>query len=245
VMRTFAVSSIGFSGTALTRMLHKGATYRGYVATSSLQPMVTRLLMEDLEAPTYVYAYWPTIDTISHVVGPLTTEHSAEVAAFDANFGRLVRRLPGDGRTLLMLTADHGHIDTEPAEQVSLADHPELLGMLRVAPAGERRAVFLYPRDGAAQQVVAYARDRLRDVAVPATRDEATRLGLFGPGGLSERAAGRIGDVLLFPRRNLQISAPIEPPEGAPPLPPAPVFRGLHGGLTADEALVPLLAIRA
>jgi hypothetical protein len=245
VARTFAVNPIGFSGTALTRMLHQGATYRGYVATSSLQPMVTRLLMEDLDSPTYVYAYWPTVDTISHVVGPLTSEHSAEVAAFDTNFARLVQRLPGDGRTLLMLTADHGHIDTEPTEQVSLADHPELLGMLRATPAGERRAVYLYPRDGAAQEVVAYALDRLRDVAVPATRDEATQFGLFGPGGLSERAAGRIGDVLLFPRRNLQISAPIEPPEGAPPLPPAPVFRGLHGGLTEDEALVPLLAIRA
>ena len=37
----------------------------------------------------------------------------------------------------------------------------------------------------------------------------------------------------------------VEVIEGAPP-PRAPtVFYGLHGGLTADEALVPLLALRA
>jgi hypothetical protein len=226
-------------------MLHKGATYRGYVATSSLEALVTRLLAEDLDARTYVYAYWPTIDTISHVVGSLTEEHSAEVYAFDANFGRLVRRLPGDGRTLLLLTADHGHIDTEPTEQVSLADHAALLRMLRVPPAGERRAVYLHPREGAQRDVQQYVNERLGDVAVSATRDEAVTHGLFGPGELPERAAARIGEVIVFPRRNLHIVTPIEPPEGAPQLPPPPVFRGLHGGLTEDEALVPLLALRA
>ena len=46
-------------------MLHQHAKYSGYIATSSLQPIVTRLLAESDE-PTYVYAYWPTIDTIAH-----------------------------------------------------------------------------------------------------------------------------------------------------------------------------------
>jgi len=49
--------------------------------------------------------------------------------------------------------------------------------------------------------------------------------------------------VLLFPRGALQLVAPIESPDGSPP-PRTPVFRGLHGGLTADEAVVPLLAVR-
>src|SRR6266581_4601654 len=46
VKRTFAVNPIGFSGTALTRMLHQHAAYAGFVATSSLGPIVTRLLTE-------------------------------------------------------------------------------------------------------------------------------------------------------------------------------------------------------
>jgi hypothetical protein len=78
-------------------------------------------------------------------------------------------------------------------------------------------------------------------VASAMLRDEAVSLGLFGPGALSARAAGRIGDVLLFPRGNLQMISPVETADGtAAPRP----FRGLHGGLTADEALVPLLAVR-
>jgi hypothetical protein len=143
------------------------------------------------------------------------------------------------------LTADHGHVDTAPEFSVAFADHPELLGMLRVLPAGERRVVYLHPKPGALPDVLAYARDRLGEVAPAMLRDDAVELGLFGPGPLSERAAVRIGEVLLFPRRNLQLIAPVETVDGAPPPRPPTVFRGLHGGLTADEAVVPLLALRA
>ena len=243
VQRTFAVNPIGFAGTALTRMLHQHATYTGYIATSSLQPIVSRLLSESDE-PTYVYAYWPTIDTIAHIVGPLTPEHSAEVAAFDFQVGRLVERLPRRGDTLVMLTADHGHVSTRPEEGIQFADHPELLAMLRVMPAGERRAVYLHPKPGATLEVAEYARERLREVAPAMLRDDAVELGLFGPGRLSGRAAARIGEVLLFPRGSLQLIAP--PPENVDGNPPkSPAFRGLHGGLTPEEALVPLLALRA
>jgi hypothetical protein len=241
--RTFAVNPGHFAGTALTRMLHQGATYAPYVATSSMDPIVARLLA-DSDEPTYIYAYWPTVDTIAHLVGPLTPEHGAEVAAFDLQIGRLLHHLPDRGDTLILLTADHGHVDTAPEFSVAFADHPELLAMLRVVPAGERRVVYLHPRPGATEEVVAYARDRLRTIAPVMRRDDAVALGLFGPGQLSERAAARIGEVLLFPRGNLQLVTPIETPEGSPP-PRSPAFRGLHGGLTPDEAIVPLLALRA
>lgn len=243
VRRTFAVNPNYFAGTSLTRMLHRGATYGGYISTSSLEPIVSRLL-DETEETTYIYAYWPTVDTIAHLVGPLTPEHGSEVAAFDLQIGRLVKHLPRRGDTLVLFTADHGHVDTAPENSVVFADHPELLAMLRVLPAGERRAVYLYPQPGAAEQVIAYARERLRDVATSVWRDEAVMFGLFGPGPLSEQAAGRIGEVLLFPRGNLQMVPPIQTADGTPP-PRVPAFRGLHGGLRPDEALVPLLAVRS
>src|SRR5262249_81537 len=108
VRRTFAVNPMHFAGAALTRMLHQGAACSGSIGTSSLQPIVSRLLHASDEV-TYIYAYWPTIDTIAHVIGPLTPEHGAEVAAFDFQVGRLLRSLPERGDTLVMLTADHGH----------------------------------------------------------------------------------------------------------------------------------------
>ncbi|GAC1326309.1 MAG: alkaline phosphatase family protein [Chloroflexota bacterium] len=246
VERTFAVNPHHFAGTALTRMLHQHATYTGYIATSSLEPIVSRLVA-DSDAPTYIYAYWPTVDTIAHALGPNSPEHASEVSAFDHQFGRLLDSLPRRGDTLVMLTADHGHVDSGPDHCIPLADHPELLAMLALPAAGERRVLYLHTRDGAAEDLAAYARERLREVAWPMTRDQAVALGLFGPSGLSERAASRVGDVLLFAKRNLQLMPPVEPlptPDGPAPRPPL-IFRGLHGGLAPEEALVPLLAYRA
>jgi predicted AlkP superfamily pyrophosphatase or phosphodiesterase len=222
-------------------MLHQGATYRGYVATSSLSSLVSAALAEDQSTPTYVYAYWPTVDTIAHVVGPRTDEHSAEVAAFDTAFARMLGKLDGD-RTLVLFTADHGHVDSGPDRVVWLDEHTDLLAMLRQPVAGERRAVYLYVADGQVDAVMSYARTRLNDIATAMTRDEAIAYGLFGPSPISDRALGRIGDVLLFPRGALQLAATIRGPDGVPVQ--QPPFRGLHGGLTEDEALVPLLAVR-
>jgi predicted AlkP superfamily pyrophosphatase or phosphodiesterase len=222
-------------------MLHQDAAYVGYVATSSLEPVVSRIVHASTDT-TYVYAYWPTIDTIAHVIGPLTPEHGAEVAALDLQVGRLLHALEGRHDTLVLLTADHGHVDAHPEDAVNFTDHPALLGMLRAIPAGERRVVYLYPRQGAIADVVAYTRENLRYAAATMLRDEAVTAGLFGPGSLSERAAERIGEVLLFPRGTLQMVTPVDSPNGEPPR--TPVFRGLHGGLTADEAVVPLLAVR-
>jgi hypothetical protein len=221
-------------------MLHQYATFAGYIATSSIQPMVTRLLA-DADERTYVYAYWPTVDSVTHIAGPMADVHGAEVSGLDHQIGRLLRSLPRRDDTLLIITADHGHIDTDPDESIAFAEHPELLRMLRAVPAGERRAVYLYPKAGATTEVAGYTRERLRDVAATMLRDDAVEQGLFGPGQLSERAASRIGEVLLFPRGTLQLVTPSEVADGMP-LPK--VFRGLHGGLTPDEALVPLVAVR-
>lgn len=242
--RTFAVNPSGFAGTALTRMLHQQATYCGYIATSSLVAIVPRLL-DQQDEPTYVYAYWPTVDTISHVIGPVTDEHGAEVASFDSALGRLLQRLSTQGRgdTLLMLSADHGHVDTGPEHQVSLDEHAELIEMLRLPVAGERRAAYLYARDDrAAGDLISYAREKLGEQAVAMTQAEAIAAGLFGPGEIRDAARQRIGDVLLFPRGNLQLTSTVIGHDGNPMN--APQFRGLHGGLTEDEALVPLLAVR-
>jgi predicted AlkP superfamily pyrophosphatase or phosphodiesterase len=233
VERTYAVNPAHFANTALTRMLHQGADYRGYVATSSLSVVAPRLLADAAEGPVYLYAYWPTVDTVAHVNGPESEEHSAEVFAFDAAVGRLLERLPARGDTLLLLTADHGHVQTSPEQQVMLSDHPRLLEMLTVPPAGERRAVYLHTQQVA--EVLAYAQDHLRDTAAAMTREDAVGAGLFGTKQLSKRAESRIGDVLLFPRGNLQITPSVDAPAN---------FRGLHGGLSAEEAIVPLLAMR-
>ncbi len=238
------VNPLAYQRTPLSRMWHQGSAYHGYVATSSLSVIVPRILRE-ARGPAFVYAYWPTVDTVTHLRGPDSPEHGAEVASLDLALARLLDALPGQGDTLVLLTADHGHIGTSVDEQVSLNGFGDIVDLLAAPPAGERRATYLYAREDAAERLEDAARQHLSDVAVVLSQSEAVSLGLFGPAPLSERAARRIGDVLLLPRGNYQISftLPDDVPADERPSAPPP-FCGLHGGLTPQEALIPLLAVR-
>lgn len=244
VPATVAVNPSYFEGTALTSMLHQGAEFSGYVATSTIPVRVPRLLRDNPDRATYVFAYWPTVDTVAHVHGPISPEHGAEVAAFDLALGRLIGDLPAD--TLLLVTADHGHVQTSTARHVDLQDFPRVMRLLCHPPAGERRAVYLHARPGQEQALEEAARAELGHVAVVLSRAEAVREGLFGHQPLSARATQRIGDILLLARDDYQLV--FEPPTEHVPerlrLHPSKEVRGMHGGLSPWEALVPLLALR-
>ena len=77
----------------------------------------------------FVYAYYPELDSVAHVHGIASDEAQAELARIDAAFASVVRAMQGS-RTILIVTADHGFVDTTPATRVDLQDHPELAAML-------------------------------------------------------------------------------------------------------------------
>lgn len=245
VCEVHTVNPATLRGTPLSRMLLQGAQHHAYAASSGLASIIPRLVRAET-ARTYVYAYWPTVDTVSHMEGPWSPEHGDEVAALDRTVERLIDRLPHDGDVLLLLTADHGHLQCPLEHEILLDDYPDLLALLDAPPAGERRVTYLYARPGLTQPLAQLARERLGTWAVVLTRDEAVALGLFGPVSGDEPHFERVGDVLLLARGDYQLrgSVPLDavPPAQRPPA--AATFRGLHGGLSPAEQLVPLLALR-
>ena len=57
---------------------------------------------------------------------------------------------------MLIVTSDHGQIETPPARAEHLSGHPALQEMLLMPPAAEPRASWLYVRPGHAESVRAY-----------------------------------------------------------------------------------------
>ncbi|HEY7623786.1 MAG TPA: alkaline phosphatase family protein [Candidatus Limnocylindria bacterium] len=225
-----------FRGEAMTRMHAAEAGYAGYYLPSSMSVRLRDLLAERPwgDAPAYVYAYWAGIDSVAHVSGPRSAEHATEAALFDKALERAVAgRPPGD--TLIFLTADHGHAFTDPEKLVDLVGDDQLRSLLRNPIAGEPRLAFLHTDQ----------RDRVREHLerrYPATffyldRDEAIAAGLFGRGD-DHIARRRIGDVLAMLENDR--AASIVRVDGQ-------TFRhrGSHGGMSADEMRIPILAWRA
>jgi predicted AlkP superfamily pyrophosphatase or phosphodiesterase len=221
-----------FRSEAMTRMHAAEASYVGYVLPSSMGVRLRGLL--EAPRPSYVYAYWSGIDTVSHLYGPHSEEAAMEAALFDLDLRRaLGDRDPGD--TLVFLTADHGHATTDPDKMLDFVGDEELRALLRNPPAGEPRLVFLHT--DRPKEVRAYVDRKWPGLVTLLDRDELIDAGLFGRGDPMV-ARRRIGEVVALLDRDL--SASIVKVEGQ-----TIRHRGSHGGMTADEMRIPVLAWRA
>ncbi|MEP6694598.1 MAG: alkaline phosphatase family protein [Chloroflexota bacterium] len=222
-----------FRSEAMTRMHAAEANYVGYVLASSMGVRL-RAGIQDAPRPSYIYAYWSGIDTVSHLYGPRSEEAAMEAALFDLD----LRRAVGDrqaGDTLILLTADHGHAATDPDKMLDIVGDLELRALLRNPPAGEPRLVFLHTDRPDA--VRAHIEHRWPGLVTLLDRDELIEAGLFGQGDPTV-ARRRIGEVVgLFDR---DLSASIVKVEGQ-------TLRhfGSHGGMSPDEMRIPILAWRA
>ncbi|WP_254767593.1 alkaline phosphatase family protein [Salinilacihabitans rarus] len=238
---SYAIQPAKFVDSGYTRATTAGAERIGYDTVADLALSIRRTL-EDASGKTYVYAYEPTIDAISHAEGTGGERYRANLGAILDRLRReLVDRLdPAVAeRTLLLVTADHGIVDTVPAENVDLTgldDWPALRGTFRRDAAGEPRLPTGSPRN-----VHFHVRpDRLAEArgiveanldARTFTREEALDRGLFGPGTPSPPFDRRCGDLIAVHRNR-----------GVWWREMASV--GMHGGLTREEMLVPFAAAR-
>jgi hypothetical protein len=233
-----ALSRDRFEGSGFTRMIYDGATYAPYSTFSGLGHELRRLLEREPPVP-FVIVYWDELDMALHRHGPDVGLTAFEVDRLHHLLRWVARGLPpGRARSVrVVLTADHGLVAADPLAQLRVDAQRAVLDRLARPPAGDRRAAFLVPRPGATSDVrheverLLAGRGRVLDAAAAIER------GLFGPPPHHPELRERVGELLVLP----------EPPGGVLYyLPGAPPPRSLsvaaHGGLDADELLVPLLA---
>ncbi|WP_230684726.1 alkaline phosphatase family protein [Cellulomonas sp. JZ18] len=225
-----AVTSVGparFAGSGLTNAVLRGPAY---VAAEQLDARVDATVRA-LRAPGLAYLYWGEVDKAGHHHGWGSWQWGDALSELDAALARLARSLPRG--TLLVVTADHGMVDVDPARRRDLAADP-VLGADVALTAGEPRALHLHLDPGADAVAVA---DRWRGVlgedAVVATRETAVGDGWFGP--VADHVRPVVGDVVVA------MTGAATVVDSRTQTPASIALVGVHGSLTAREMLVPLL----
>lgn len=228
--------------TALSRMHNRGVAHNVSIHTAAdMFVQLRRLLLRSDRQRYYVSAYWPSVDGLMHYQGPYSDSVMAEARVLLETFDReLLRPLAasGKGDTMLCIAADHGQISTPAKQQVNLSDHPALATLLLMRPSGEPRAPYLYAKHGAGDELLAYIRERLPEAMTAFPAEEALASGLFGPPPHAPESAGRLGDVVVAMRAGYVLLSDDEPGF-------LKKMVGRHGGLSAEEMLVPWLVFRA
>ena len=196
---------------------------------NTLQGMV-RQIVRASKTHRFVYAYWDALDAFSHHFGPdgaLAVRHFRELEAAVRMLARGIRDCT------LIVTADHGQIETSRQMMVHLDDHPKLAEMLTVPLSGESRLAYCYVRAHRARDFENYIRKRLSHAChLRRSRSFARH---FGPRPTKEFLQ-RIGDYVLIMkgRHTIQDELPGERRH---------FHRGVHGGLSEEEMLVPLVVL--
>ncbi len=181
----------------------------------------------------YIYAYWPDLDSLAHDHGIGSPQAAELFAALEAAFARFFAAIAGSG-TIVIVTADHGFIDSGPERVVHMEDHPELAETLALPLCGEPRAAFCYVRPDRCQQFEDYVRGRLADRAVLMRSPALIEQGFFGRGRPHPRLGERIGDYVLLMRDNYVLKDWLLGERRF-------VHIGVHGGLSEREMHVPLI----
>lgn len=181
----------------------------------------------------YVYAYWPELDSLCHRYG---TENEVVTGHFDSLCAALQEFLDaaqGDGETLVLICADHGHIDTPAGKTVEIEAHPALAQCLALPLCGEPRAAFCYVHADAAQRFEQYVKDELADQCQLLSRTQLLDSGLLGTGRPHAEISQRVGDYLLLMRNDWIIRDRLPGEEKV-------IQVGVHGGISTEEMFVPL-----
>jgi hypothetical protein len=198
-----------------------------------LEEMVVETVRDFGRKSGFVHAYYPRFDALSHAYGCRSSRVKACFEKVDGMFARLCERLAGS-RTRILVTADHGFIDSSPERTLQLAPDDEVSAMFAAPLFGERRLAFCMVREGAAREFERWAGEALRGRAVVMQGADCIDAGLLGPGSHHPRLAERVGTHVLLMEPGWTI---VDVVEGEIPH----KMIGVHGGMTADEMLVPLV----
>lgn len=230
------VTARRIAGSAYSRFHAGPAQVHGYRSLSGLFGQLEHLLRAD-GPPRYVHAYWSELDHLAHEHGVSHRRTREHLRQIETQLARFLRQIAGSD-TLLLVTADHGFIDTAPERSLLLNDYPDLAQQLRLPLAGESRLAFVHAKPDRRETLGLDLAELLGDRATVLSGAQFIAAGFLGPGEHHPAIAQRVGDwvVAMADGWTLRDRLPGEKPF-------MPV--GVHGGLSEAELNVPLVVFEA
>lgn len=230
-VETHVILSRDIAKSGLSQLLYRGATRIHPTVDLADLFVASRRMLRSESGKLFLSLYWGDVDAVAHTYGPFTEEFVATFRALDGVLEREWRdQLDG---ALLIVTSDHGFVAMNRGDyhQLSQAENRCLLRL----PVGEPRASYLFVRDGQRQAMAELAAAQFDDSLICLDSHAALSMGLFGTGELKPEVASRIGDLLLVSTDRTGLFHPY---------PDAAMLKGMHGGLTPQEMIVPLIVAR-
>jgi hypothetical protein len=219
-----SVNKRQFANSGLTMASQRGADY---VGVDGAGERIAAVIDSTRWDPSLTYVYDSDLDWTGHKFGVASSQWLQQLALIDSQAEQLREALPPSTR--LALVADHGMVDCDRRIDIddnrALRDGVTLLG-------GEARFRHIYCAPGAIDDVVATWRETLGEAAQVVRREDAVAEGWFGP--VDPGVMPRLGDVMAVTTGGTGLFSSVD-------FSYETTLVGLHGSMTADEMLIPIL----
>ena len=179
----------------------------------------------------YIYAYWSQLDHIAHEKGINHKKADKHIKEIDKKLAKFIKTIKGTDTTLIV-TADHGHMESPLKRNIFLADHLKLKACLSTQLCGEKRTAYCYVHPSKAKQFENYVKNNLSKYFYLFKSQELIDKNFFGLFKENPKLFDRIGDYTLIAKENYLISDDKDKKD-----------IGQHAGISKEEMLVPLIII--
>lgn len=230
---SYVIMPAELANSEYTRATTIGAKVLPYAGINGLFRQTTKAVRS--KGKKLVYAYWPGFDASCHEFGCRSKKTTRHFKELNKRLKKFLTSLKGTNTTVI-ITADHGLIDTAKSRRVFLNKHPKLMETLVMPLSGDSRAAYCYVRPDKTKQFEKYVRTKLKKYFWLFKSKDLVKRGLFGTFGPNQRLFERIGDYTLIAKSNYTIK---DSPPGEDHF-----LIGTHSGLTERELFVPLIVVK-
>jgi hypothetical protein len=244
-IQTFTHMHISNASNACSKLIFEDSTIVPALKTSDLIVNLRKNLEKTCSGG-YFFVHIDSLDTISHQYGPQSDQYAVELSTITHLLQKeLAEKINPTAakETLLLVTADHGAINTNPDKTTYLNRSQKPLtnrkcgkDRKRILPTGSPRDIFLHIKDEKLCETKEALTQQIGGKAQVLETQEAIKNGLFGVGKASREFVERAGNLLILPYAKETIW--FTNPEGR-----KITFLGQHGGLNPEEMLVPFAAV--
>ncbi len=235
-----------YTPSTFSDLVFRGARVSPYHSIQEALVYLSELVALKNSLPTYYFVYFDRIDHVCHHYGPQSSQVEEAINNLLNMLEQLFyQRIHGrTTNTLCMLIADHGQVEVDPSRTFYLnLKAPEIKQYLKsnragqlLVPAGSARDMFLYIKDDAIDEAIAYLQSHLAGRAEVYRVQDLLDQQFFGLHQPSPAFLAHVGNVVVLPYKYESVWWY---EEGYFDM----HFRGHHGGLTREEMEIPLLVL--
>jgi len=184
----------------------------------------------------FIYAYWPDFDTLCHKKGTKSKEVISHFRLLDKKLKSFLNTIDKTNTTII-ITADHGLINSESSKTIELKKHPKLAEALILPLCGEPRVAYCYVPPSKVKQFKKYIKQNFKNKCNLYKSEDLIKKNYFGLFKPNKTLFDRVGDYTLIMKENYIIKDLILGEKDSKLI-------GHHGGISKEEMFVPLIIIK-